>query len=174
MHATSPSSSSSSSSSFSLVRSDALPALRQMAGLPPGGRRSSSNSQARRGGGRGGRNNNQNNNGPACSAFKPQQFDVVVLDPPTFAASPFGAVDIVRDYQTLLKPAALATSEGGALLCTNHVSAVQLEEWIDDCVRCCAKAGRPVTAEVEVLAPHSDFPSLDDGRHPLKMIVLRL
>ena len=133
-----------------------------------GGRGSGGRHGGRGGGGRGGKSR-------AALYFPAQTFDLVVLDPPTFSSSPFGAVDIVRDYQSLLKPAALATAPGGgALLVTNHVSGVDLEAWLDQCERCCAKAGRPLAAPPEVLEPHADFPPMDDRRHPLKIAVLRV
>jgi len=172
-----------------LVRADALPALRQIAGLPAGGR-----AQQSRGGG----------GVSQAVKFESRGFGVVVLDPPTFAASPFGAVDIVRDYQTLLKPAALIAARGGStfgpcsgpgssgspspsnraagsgegggmVLATNHVSGVLMEDWLEECARCCAKAGVPLRQDPEVLTPHAeDFPTLDDGRSPLKIAILRV
>ena len=57
----------------------------------------------------------------------------------------------------MLKPAALAVSPGGKLLITNHVSTVDLHEWVDSCVRCCTKAGRP-PADVELIDVDIDFP----------------
>ena len=83
-------------------------------------------------------------------------------------------MDIVRDYQTLLKPSVLATSEGGVVLATNHVSSVDKDEWLEMCSRCCSKAGRPLTAEPVILEPHSDFPALEDGKSPLKIALLRI
>ena len=59
--------------------------------------------------------------------------------------------------KTLLKPAALAMAPGGKLLLTNHVSSVDLDEWVDSCVRCCTKAGRP-PVDVEVINVDVDFP----------------
>ena len=181
---------------FKLLRADMLPTLRQLGGLPPGGRRTKQQANNNNGGGRGGRGGWRGGGGGgrgsggrhggrgggggggksrAALYFPAQTFDLVVLDPPTFSSSPFGAVDIVRDYQSLLKPAALATApDGGALLVTNHVSGVDLAAWLDQCERCCAKAGRPLAAPPEVLEPHADFPPMDDRRHPLKIAVLRV
>ncbi len=86
-----------------------------------------------------------------------QRFDLIVLDPPTFAKSPMGAVDIVRDYGSLAKPCFLALKEGGALLATNHAAGVSRVDWIEATKRCAAKAGRPVR-EVEIIEPEADFP----------------
>lgn len=94
-------------------------------------------------------------------------FDIVVLDPPRRAKSPFGAVDTVNDYQSLFKPALLCTKPGGKMLVTNNVASVEVESWIESLRRCTNKAGRSIEA-VALIAPDVDFPSLD-GQHPLKM-----
>jgi 23S rRNA (cytosine1962-C5)-methyltransferase len=99
--------------------------------------------------------------------IRAREFDLVVLDPPTWATTSFGAVDLVRDYQSLFKPSVLATKPGGTILATNHVSTVDLDEWLESLQRCAAKAGRPLSS-LEVLTPEADFPS-PDGRHPLKV-----
>ena len=96
----------------------------------------------------------------------------MVLDPPTFSKGPFGAVDLVRDYQGLFKPALMATSPGGAILATNHVSTVDMEDWLESLRRCATKAGRPLV-DIEVITPDPDFPS-PDGKHPLKMAWCRV
>ncbi len=123
------------------VRHDAIPVLRMLAGLPVGRRR------------------------PEVT-LEPRTFELVVLDPPTRATGPWGAVDIVRDYPTLLKPALLATAEGGVLAATHHVASVPLEDWLGVLHRTAGKVGRRL--QVEVLVPEADFPS-PDGRPPLKI-----
>jgi 23S rRNA (cytosine1962-C5)-methyltransferase len=129
------------------IAEDCLPVLRQLAGLPVKGRASSR---------------------PYAKLVR-REFDLVVLDPPAWSKSAFGAVDVERDYASLFKPALLATASGGKILCTNHVASVALEDWIESLRRCAHKAGRPVRA-VEVLEPESDFPS-HDGDPPLKIAV---
>ncbi|CAM9498485.1 unnamed protein product [Pylaiella littoralis] len=104
--------------------------------------------------------------------LKAKQFDVVFLDPPTWSKSKHGAVDLVRDYQTLFKPSLLATKDGGAIVATNHVSTVDCEEWVENLSKCATKAGRTVQS-VQVLLPEDDFPS-PDGRHPLKVAIVRV
>jgi 23S rRNA (cytosine1962-C5)-methyltransferase len=123
------------------VRHDAIPVLRMLAGLPVGRRR------------------------PEIT-LAPRTFDLVVLDPPTRATGPWGAVDIVRDYPTLAKPALLATAPGGVFAATHHEASVPLEDWLAVLHRTAAKVGRRL--DVEVIAPEADFPS-PDGRHPLKI-----
>lgn len=138
--------------SFRLIKSDFFPAVRQLAGLPIQGRRG----QKPR----------------PYLQMAPRQFDLVCLDPPGWAKSPFGTVDLIRDYPSVLKPAVLATKPGGRLLCANNVAAVELESWLDVLQRCATKAGRPPQA-IDLLTPEADFPS-SDGRHPLKLAVVQL
>lgn len=133
------------------LQSDYFVAARQLAGLPVKGR------AARR---------------RRWMRVQPRQFDITVLDPPTFARSPFGTVDLVRDYPSVLKPALLATRPGGTLIASNHVSTVSWEDWIRAVRRSADKAGRPI-ADVQRLMPELDFPS-PDGRPPLKVALLRL
>ncbi len=101
-----------------------------------------------------------------------QQFDLVYLDPPRWAKSHFGTVDLIRDYPSVLKPSFLATREGGTLVCTNNVAKVPMDEWVSVVKRCAEKAGRPIQ-DIEFLTPEADFPS-PDGQPPLKIAVLHL
>lgn len=101
-----------------------------------------------------------------------QQFDLVYLDPPRWAKSHFGTVDLIRDYPSVLKPSLLATREGGTLVCTNNVAKVPMDEWVSVVKRCAEKAGRPIH-DIEFLTPEADFPS-PDGQPPLKIAVLHL
>ncbi len=132
------------------LRSDHFLAVRQLAGLKIRGR------AVRKG----------------FERIEQRRFDLVVLDPPTFTKGPFGAVDIVRDYAGLLKPALLCLARDGVCLATNHSAKVELEEWTDQLERCASKAGRPLTG-LEILSPEADFPSTD-GKPPLKIAVLRV
>lgn len=101
-----------------------------------------------------------------------RQFDLVFLDPPRWAKSHFGTVDLIRDYPSVLKPSLLATHEGGTLICTNNVAKVDFEEWLDVVRRCADKAGRSVR-DYEIITPEADFPS-PDGQFPLKILLLQL
>ncbi|MBX2801838.1 MAG: class I SAM-dependent methyltransferase [Myxococcales bacterium] len=128
------------------LEEDCLAAMRQLGGLPVGGRR-----------GKRGR----------FTRLAPDAFDLVVLDPPRWSTSRFGAVDVVRDYPGLFKPALCCTVPGGTVVATNHVPSVDLDDWLEVLQRCARKAGRPL-AEVEVMTPEADVPS-PDGRPPLKV-----
>ena len=135
------------------VLSDAFPALRQFSGLGQPtlvrGKRL-----------------------PHFERLKKQQFDMVFLDPPPYAKSPFGVVDLIHDYQALFKPALLCVAVGGSMICCNNVAQVSREVWIDQLEHSARKALRPIR-EVEWITPENDFPSPDE-RPPLKMALLRL
>jgi 23S rRNA (cytosine1962-C5)-methyltransferase len=109
---------------------------------------------------------------PPFPKLDAQTFDLVFLDPPRFAKSPFGVVDLVNDYASVFKPALLCVAEGGTLICTNNVADVQRDAWLDQLQRSAAKAGRPVR-EMEWIMPEADFPS-SDGQPPLKIALLRI
>ena len=109
---------------------------------------------------------------PPFPKLEARRFDVVFLDPPRFAKSPFGIVDLVNDYAAVFKPALLATAEGGVIVCCNNVAQVPRDEWLDRLRRSAAKAGRPVR-DAEWIAPEADFPT-HDGQAPLKMVLLRV
>jgi 23S rRNA (cytosine1962-C5)-methyltransferase len=101
--------------------------------------------------------------------LEPRRFGVVFLDPPAWAKGPVGAVDVARDYQSLFKPALLATEAGGTVIATNHAAEVDAEHWVELLHRCAAKAGRPLR-RVALVSPYPDFPSYD-GKPPLKVAV---
>ena len=135
------------------VHSDAFAAMRQLAGI-------------------GQPNMVRGKKMPSFPKLEQRAFDLVFLDPPRFAKSPFGVVDIVNDYAALMKPALLCTAEGGTLICCNNAAQISREIWADQLQRCAAKAGRPIR-ELEWIAPEDDFPS-HDGQAPLKIALLRV
>ncbi len=136
---------------FVTITDDVIPVLRQFAGLAMPARGKRARAYTRR---------------PA------RQFDLVVLDPPRWAKGKYGAIDVVRDYASLFKPALLATAPGGTVVATNHVPEVDRDDWLASLERCAAKAGRPLAA-LDVLTPEDDFPS-PDARHPLKIALARV
>lgn len=133
------------------IQSDYFPAIRQLAGLPVAGRRGQQF--------------------PNYPKLQQRQYDLVLLDPPAWAKSAFGTVDLLRDYQSLLKPAILTTSDDGVLICCNNLAKVAMSDWREQVLRCAAKLGRPVR-DCQVLAPGADFPS-SDGQPPLKTLILQ-
>ena len=132
------------------VQSDYFPAIRQLAGLPIAARRGQRL--------------------PNYPRLEAKQFDLVFLDPPAWAKSAFGTVDLLRDYQSLLKPAILATADDGVLICCNNLAKVEFDEWKNQVLRCAEKLGRPVR-EYEQIMPAADFPSFDH-KPPLKTLAL--
>lgn len=135
------------------IKSDAFPAMRQLAGL--------GQSQIVRG-----------KRMPAFPKLEKHAFDLVFLDPPRYAKSPFGVVDLVNDYPALFKPALLCTVEGGTLICCNSVTQVSRDAWLDQLERSARKAGRPIR-EMEWIEPEADFPSTE-GQPALKIALLRV
>ena len=133
------------------IKSDAFAALRQFSGI----------GQAERVRGK---------RMPSFPKLEAQQFDLVFLDPPRYAKSPFGVVDLINDYAALFKPALLCTAPGGTLICCNNVAEVDRDAWLDQLQRSARKAGRPIR-DFEWIAPEADFPS-PDGKPPLKMVAL--
>lgn len=133
------------------IKSDVFPAVRQLAGI---GQPSFVRGKRM----------------PAFPKLAAQPFDIVFLDPPRYAKSPFGVVDLINDYPSVFKPALLATAEGGTLYCCNNVAAVEREGWLAQLQRSAAKAGRPIR-DYAWIVPEADFPSMD-GKPPLKILAL--
>lgn len=102
--------------------------------------------------------------------YAKQSFDLVVLDPPRWAKSKYGTVDLVRDYNSVLKPALLATKDTGQLFCTNNVAQVDREQWLEGVVRCCEKNKRSIS-DLQLIDVGEDFPSFDN-KHPLKQALI--
>jgi 23S rRNA (cytosine1962-C5)-methyltransferase len=135
------------------VQSDAFAAMRQLAGL----------GQAMMVRGK---------KMPVFPKLEKHGFDLVFLDPPRYAKSAFGVVDIVNDYAALMKLALLCTNEGGTLICCNNAAQISRDVWADQLQRCAKKAGRTIR-ELEWISPEEDFPS-HDGQPPLKIALLRV
>lgn len=109
---------------------------------------------------------------PPFPKLEKHAFDLVFLDPPRYAKSLFGVVDVINDYPALFKPALLSTAQGGTLICCNNVAEVDRDAWLEQLQRSAVKAGREIR-EFEWILPESDFPS-PDGRPPLKIVLLRV
>lgn len=107
---------------------------------------------------------------PEFPKLAARRFELVFLDPPRYARSPFGVVDLVNDYPAVFKPALLATAEGGTLYCCNNAAGVERAAWLDQLERSAHKAGRPIR-DAQWILPEADFPS-HDGNSPLKVVRL--
>ncbi len=135
---------------FRTLEENAIPALRQLAGLTVRGR------GARRG----------------YTKLSARTFDLVLLDPPRWAKTPFGAIDVERDYPSLLRPAIRCVAAEGQLAATSHVPTMSRDALEHAVRRSAEKEGRAIT-QLEWLAPESDFPSPDENP-PLKIALATL
>ena len=136
---------------FKLIKEDVFGALYQMAGIPFKGRLAKRKPEVK---------------------LKEKNFDLVFLDPPPWSKGHFGTVDLIRDYQSIFKPALMVTAPGGRIIAVNNVGQVNLNDWIEILKRCAIKAGKPIK-EIEIIQPEDDFPSWDKN-HPLKIAVCQL
>ena len=106
-------------------------------------------------------------------AKKAERFDLVVLDPPSYASTRTGRFSVERDYATLVTLAVSLVADGGTLLaCTNHhkLDEQVLVGVIEAGVR---SAGRRVRA-LDLVPPPVDHPQTP-GRTPhLKSAWIRL
>jgi len=137
---------------FITIEEDCLPVMRQLAGMPVGRRKRTST---------------------LVKKLEPRQFDIVFLDPPAWSKGAYGAVDVLRDYQSLFKPAILATKDsGGIVIATNHIASVAYDSWSSLLKKCALKANKPLRSIMRLM-PEEDFPSFD-GNPPLKIAVCEL
>jgi 23S rRNA (cytosine1962-C5)-methyltransferase len=106
-------------------------------------------------------------------AKKDERFDLVVLDPPSYATTKHGRFSVERDYGDLVAIALPLVSEGGALLaCMNHH---KLDERAlsGTLVSIANRVSRPIR-ELELVLPPADHEALP-GRVPhLKSAWIRL
>jgi 23S rRNA (cytosine1962-C5)-methyltransferase len=93
-----------------------------------------------------------------------ERFDLIALDPPSYASSARGRFSVERDYAQLVAGALSVLSPGGVLLaCTNHagITGHELRSRIEEGAR---SVGRR-TRQVEFSPPPPDFP-LDPAKPP--------
>jgi 23S rRNA (cytosine1962-C5)-methyltransferase len=104
-------------------------------------------------------------------ARKPDRFDVVVLDPPSYASAKGRRFSVERDYAELAALAsALVADRGRLLACTNHhrLDARDLERALRDGAE---RAGR-LAKRAEQVPPPPDFPDLPGRPSHLKSVWL--
>lgn len=130
---------------FRTLEENVIPVLRQLAGLDVKGR------GARRG----------------YTKLAARRFDLVLLDPPRWAKTPFGAIDVERDYPSLLRPAIRCVAPEGVLAATSHVPTMTRDA-LEHAVRRSAEKEERTITKLEWLVPESDFPSPDENP-PLKI-----
>lgn len=89
-----------------------------------------------------------------------ETFEIVVLDPPSYASvKGKGRFNVEQDYTELVRLALSVLSPGGTLLaCTNHHRLAEKD--LELCIRTAARAlGRSLNS-LKFVAPPADFPSL--------------
>lgn len=104
-------------------------------------------------------------------ARRGEQFDLVIVDPPSFSSTPFS---ITRDFERLVHAAARVVSPDGILVAaTNHAgtSEHQFETWLRGGLQAAGRRGRLVRRWHE---PVLDFPVPDDRSPYLKVRALTL
>lgn len=97
-------------------------------------------------------------------ARRGETFDLIALDPPSFASTRAGSFSVERDYASLAARALALLTPGGTLLaCTNHARLTELElrRMLEQAAR---SAGCPPQA-LELTGPADDHPAAP-GRPP--------
>jgi 23S rRNA (cytosine1962-C5)-methyltransferase len=102
-----------------------------------------------------------------------RQFDVVVLDPPSFSTTKKTRFRADRDYAQLAALALGTVAKGGALLaCTNHRGIVRTK-FEKELIRAAERAAVTIRAMTALPDP-TDFPSGPYGQSHLKRIVVEV
>jgi 23S rRNA (cytosine1962-C5)-methyltransferase len=102
-----------------------------------------------------------------------ERFELVVLDPPSFASTKHGRFSVERDYAALLTRALSVTAPGGVLLaCTNHHGLTE-QAFVTSLRQGLARAQRTAQG-IELLPPPADHPVRQAGVAHLKSAFLQL
>ena len=106
-------------------------------------------------------------------ARRGERFDLVILDPPSYASTKRGRFSVERDYPGLVTSALALVADGGSLLaCTNHHKLTDAQ--LARAITVAASASSRRIRTLEQLAPPADHPVLP-GRAPhLKSAWIRL
>jgi len=107
------------------------------------------------------------------AAERSERFDLVILDPPSFATTKSRTFRAIRDYRKLAAAALRCTAPGGWLLaCTNHrgVNRAKLQRHLRQAA---ADAGVTVT-RMRGLANPPDFPAAPGEDGHLKRVLLQI
>jgi 23S rRNA (cytosine1962-C5)-methyltransferase len=103
-------------------------------------------------------------------AKRGESFDVIVLDPPSFSTTRGARLQVMRDYEALVRSCLAVLAPHGVLLaCVNHHGASQV--WLRKQVQAAARSlGREI-ARIDDLPTQVDFPAAM-GREPTSKSVL--
>lgn len=102
-----------------------------------------------------------------------QVFDLVLLDPPSYATTRDSRFSAASDYPKLAALAMSLVAPGGRLLaCTNHhdIARMKFRRWLHEAARA---AGREATQAKDLPSP-SDFPPAPGGHVHLKSVLVTL
>ena len=105
-------------------------------------------------------------------ARKSEQFDLVILDPPSFSTAKGSRFSATADYDKLAALAARVVAPGGTLLaCCNHAKLPRraLTRMLEDGIK---HAGRRARVIASLKQSDVDYPVLDDLEGSLKVIAL--
>lgn len=107
-------------------------------------------------------------------ARKGRQFDVVVLDPPTFSQSKeHGVFRVEKDYGALVRLALPLIRAGGVLLASANTASLPAARWVEDVHAAVRQAGRRLQQEHYAPQP-PDFSIAREEPGHLKTLWLRL
>jgi 23S rRNA (cytosine1962-C5)-methyltransferase len=107
-------------------------------------------------------------------ARRQQQFDIVIVDPPSFSTTRCGAFSVEKDYARLVEAAARCVSNGGMLLAaTNHAGTTEarFDTWLRSGLDTACRQARLDRRWHE---PLPDFPVMPGQRPYLKVRALVL
>ncbi len=105
---------------------------------------------------------------------KQRQFDVVILDPPTFSQSKqSGVFRVERDYGRLVGDALKVLKRGGTLLASTNAAGLEPETFVATVKAAIAAAGRKVEHERFIPQP-PDFPVTREEPGYLKTLWLKV
>jgi 23S rRNA (cytosine1962-C5)-methyltransferase len=102
---------------------------------------------------------------------KGEAFDLVILDPPSFATTRHSRFSAARDYPGLVAQAAAVLAPGGTLLACCNLSGLTPARHAAAVKEGLARAGRTALAS-ERLSPGPDFPAHPDSPHGLQVLAV--
>jgi len=102
---------------------------------------------------------------------KGESFDLVILDPPSFATTRHSRFSAARDYPDLVAQAAAVLAPGGTLLACCNLSGLAPARHAAAVKEGLARAGRAVRG-AERLSPGPDFPAHPDSPHGLQVLAV--
>lgn len=109
------------------------------------------------------------------AARKKKAFDVVILDPPSFARSKKFTFSAEKDYKNLLKDAIGITENNGVIVASTNCAAFNMKKFKGFIDEACKESGKKYKIEEEFSLP-SDFRTIkefQEGNY-LKVVFIRL